>query len=62
MKKKLQLQIDKLRVEQFKVQQDSTVAGGTVHAFQQSWDCFWHSHSIREEACVCLPLDTASHC
>jgi hypothetical protein len=63
MKKKLQLQIETLRVERFEVQQDSTAARGTVHAFQEeSWDCLWHSYSIREEACICLPLDTAGHC
>lgn len=33
MKKKLKLQIEKLRVEQFEAQPDSPVARGTVHGF-----------------------------
>lgn len=57
MKKKLRLQIEKLRVEQFKVQPDSPAARGTVHAFE-SWNCPVHSYSGQEH-CICLPmLDT----
>lgn len=34
MKKKLSLQIDELRVEQFETHPDSPVGRGTVHGFQ----------------------------
>lgn len=34
MKKKLKLQIEKLRVEQFETDPDSPVARGTVHGFE----------------------------
>jgi hypothetical protein len=53
--KKLRLQIEKLRVEQFKVQPDSPVARGTVHAFDS-----WHSYS-GEEHCICLPMPETQH-
>lgn len=49
MKKKLGLQIEKLRVEQFKVQSDSPVARGTVHGF----DSYpWRSY-FEEDTCNC---------
>jgi hypothetical protein len=43
MKKKLRLQIDELRVEQFKTHPDSPVAGGTVHGFETDVQdtCIW---------------------
>jgi hypothetical protein len=43
MKKKLRLQIEKLRVEQFDVQPDSPAARGTVHGFETDvWEtCYW---------------------
>ena len=50
MKKKLRLQLEKLRVEQFEVQPDSPVARGTVHAFDS---VPWHSYS-GEEHCICF--------
>jgi hypothetical protein len=51
MKKKLKLQIEKLRVERFEVQPDSPAARGTVHAFDS-----WESHSYSgENHCICLP-------
>jgi hypothetical protein len=48
MKKKLRLQIEKLRVEQFEVQSHSPVARGTVHGF----DSYWHSWND-EDSCNC---------
>ncbi|HEY0016914.1 MAG TPA: hypothetical protein VGC13_11370 [Longimicrobium sp.] len=50
MKKKLSLQIEKLRVEQFEVQPNSPATRGTVHGFDS------HSYSYQEEACICLPM------
>ena len=43
MKKKLRLQIEKLRVEQFEVHPDSPVARGTVHGFETDVQntCYW---------------------
>lgn len=58
MKKKLRLQIENLRVEQFKVQPDSPAPRGTVHAF----DSVWHSYSW-EVDCICFPMpDTRVNC
>lgn len=48
MKKKLRLQIEKLRVEQFEVRSDSPVARGTVHGF----DSWWHTY-VDEDTCRC---------
>lgn len=56
MKKKLRLQIEQLRVEQFNVQPDSPAARGTVHAFDSI-----PAHSYTwgfDERCICLPIDT----
>jgi hypothetical protein len=54
MAKKLKLQIEKLRVEQFETLQDSPVERGTVHGFNthscggtNPWGGF----------CICLPVD-----
>jgi hypothetical protein len=48
MKKKLRLQIEKLRVEQFDVHPDSPVARGTVHGF----DSVYNSNT-EPMACYC---------
>ena len=48
MKKKLRLQIEKLRVEQFEAHPDSPVARGTVHGF----DSYYHSY-FEEDSCNC---------
>lgn len=53
--KKLRLQIDKLRVEQFEVQPGSPVARGTVHGFDSA-----HSYS-GEEHCICFPMPDTRH-
>lgn len=60
MKKKLRLQFDKLRVEQFNVQPDSPAARGTVHAFDS---IPWHSYTgAHDEACICFPMDSRNTC
>jgi hypothetical protein len=46
MKKKLKLQIEKLRVEQFEVHPDSPVARGTVHGHESDY-------SDGDATCVC---------
>jgi hypothetical protein len=53
MKKKLRLQIEKLRVEQFEIHPDSQVERGTVQGF--------NSHSCDTGPgggqCICFPVD-----
>jgi hypothetical protein len=50
MKKKLRLQVEKLRVEEFEVQPDSLVARGTVHGFDS------HYSYSEPERCICQPM------
>ncbi len=55
MKKKLRLQIEKLRVEQFKVHPDSPVERGTVHGFGP--------YSFSEpDRCLCAPVPETWSC
>jgi hypothetical protein len=55
MKKKLRLQIEKLRVEQFEVQPDSPAARGTVHGFDS------HYSFSEPERCLCFPMPGSQH-
>jgi hypothetical protein len=50
MKRKLKLQIEKLRVEQFEVQSGSPAARGTVHGFDS------HYSYSEPDRCICQPM------
>ncbi len=56
MKKKLRLQIEKLRVEQFEVQSHSPAARGTVHGFD-SWRTYFE-----EDTCNCEIMPDSDPC
>lgn len=55
--KKLGLQIEKLRVDQFEVHPESPVARKTVHGFEaDSW--YSYSEPVR---CLCVPVAESLH-
>jgi hypothetical protein len=56
MKKKLRLQIEKLRVEQFEVQPNSSATRGTVHGLETD------HYSASEDRCICMPVPETWSC
>lgn len=58
MKKKLRLQIEKLRVEQFEVHPDSSVARGTVHGHMSELGCY---SDDGDATCYCGVGPSAPH-